>query len=317
MPEAVYVRDWDEQRITLQAAVAIGEVWQLPSGEAAVSLAATSSGRNDFETAGKFTITKVTGIAILAGGRVFWDHSAAKATYRKVNDRDFYLGVAVEDADTAADTVVVDLNKVVQYDLDLLRDPYVTAPTGTQALGGFLPPQRNGGALTFRLSATNEAQKVDALSKDGFHKNANVIVEFAFAVVNDGGAGAQDVSIGVANATHATDADAITDSVFVHLNGGDVNIYFESDDGATEVAATDSTIDYTEGATNRVEVWMDFRDPADVQMYVNGVNVLTASTFNIDASTATWKLLVHLEKSASTDVYELDIDWFRARFAEQ
>lgn len=81
------------------------------------------------------------------------------------------------------------------------------------------------------------------------------------------------------------------------------------------MASTDSTLDYTEGT--RFEVWMDFRDPASVKIYVNGAQVLTGTTFNVNASVATWKPLVHVEKTSSTDTYEIDVEWLRARFAEQ
>jgi len=85
------------------------------------------------------------------------------------------------------------------------------------------------------------------------------------------------------------------------------------------VAITDSTTDYVEGATLAVrkEVWFDMRNPADVQVYVDGVNVLPASVFNVNAAAGEWKLLLHVEKTASTDTYEFDLDWLRVRTSEQ
>lgn len=300
------------------------EVRQGPTGLAEVldqdtAITATNYPRSGFTTKGEFVIAKTSGIQILKGGRVYWDHSAGTATFRRVNDRDFYLGRAQEDAASTAATVRVLLNEDPPYDIDLLRDGYATVPVGTQALGGFLPPQNRGGALHFVLSSTNEAQKVDALSVDGFAEEANAIVEYVFRVPSDGAGTVVDVSIGVANDTHATDADSITESVFIHLNANSTTIYAESDDGTTEVAATDTTTTYTEGSAvaNRKEVWFDFRDPADVQIYVDGVNVLPATTFDIDAATGPWKLLVHVEKTSSTDTYELAIDRAVARYAEQ
>jgi predicted RecA/RadA family phage recombinase len=320
--DAVKVREWDEQRITAAAAVALGEIWQMADGAAAyyervgggAAVAGGSGDTVDFRTSGKATVTKVTGVVILAGGRVYWDHSANNATYRKVNDRDFYIGRAVQDAASADASIIVDLNADPPYDLDLARDPFATVTVGTQGLNT-MGVFRRGGAHKFILSATNEAQKLDALSKDGFHKNSNAIVEFALDVISDGAGTVVDVSVGIANATHATDADSITDSVFCHLDANNTNINFESDDGTTEVAATDSTIDYTEGT--RFEVWFDLRNPADVQVYVNAALVLGATVFNIDASVATWKLLCHIEKTSSTDAYELDLEWMRARYMEQ
>ena len=111
-----------------------------------------------------------------------------------------------------------------------------------------------------------------------------------------------DINIGVANATHATDADSITESVFFHIDGGSLNILAESDDGTTEVAATDTTVDITAGSAvaNRVEFWIDMRNPADIQLYVDGVNVLPSSVFTLAAATGPVGLLAHVEKTSGT-----------------
>jgi hypothetical protein len=250
---------------------------------------------------------------------VWWDHSANAASYKKVNDRDFYLGTLVGDAASADVTLTVNLNVRPRADIDLARDGFLSTVVGTAAAGGLAYPQNLGGALVFELTATNEAQKVDALSVDGFSKDANAIVDLVFRVISDGAGTAVDASIGVANGTHASDADAITESVFVHLDANNTNINLESDDGTTEVAATDSTYDYTEGSAvaNRVYVTMDFRNPADVQIYVNGALALAATVFNVNVATGPLFLLVHVEKTASTDTYKLAIDKAVARFAEQ
>lgn len=315
--ESSFVRAFDRDSLLLGASVGLGEVFQLPHGKAGIYLdgvAGSSGERRNFESSGKFTLPKATGVVLLPGVRAYWDHSANVVTYRKVNDRDFYLGRVAEDAGSSDVVCVVDLNSDPPYDLDLARDPHASVIVGTQGLNT-MGIFRRGGAHKIIVSATNEAQKIDALSDDGFHKDANAIVEFAVNVVDDGAGTVVDVSVGIANATHATDADSITDSVFMHLNANDVNIYFESDDGSTEVAATDSTIDYTAGT--RFLVWFDTRNPADIQIYVNAALVLGATVFNVDASSATWKLLYHVEKTSSTDAYEINVDWMRAWFAQQ
>lgn len=327
MPEATFVRNWDQSVETAESAVSVGEVRQLPSGEAAVFVrvlgasagpaqAASAADKIEERTSGKFTLPLTTGITILAGGRCYWDASAGKVHYRKSNDRDFYLGRATDDADSGV--VVVDLNKNPPDDIDISRDAFSTTIVGTQALGG-LALLRRGGAHKFVLSSTNEAQKMNMLSKDGFAPSANAIIELIFNVVSDGAGTAVDVSLGLANADHATDADSITESLFVHLDANDANIYLESDDGTTEVAATDSTINYTEGdgMANRVEVWFDLRNPADIQAYINGANVLPATVFKLDTATGPMRLMAHIEKTASTDTYEIDIERLACRLMEQ
>lgn len=315
--EARKVRDAGFEYLLSEGTVAGYDVVQLPTGRAGVldrAAALTAGGYAEFASDGEWTLTKATGFVALKGNRAYWDHSANAVSYKKVNDRDFYLGRFAQDAASLATACVVDLNIDPRYDIDTSRDPVTTAITGTQALNTMGIYQR-GGAQKLILSSTNEAQKVDILSFDGFSKSANAIIEFAFNVVSDGAGTVVDVSVGAANATHATDADSITDSLFMHLDANNTNVNFESDDGTTEVAATDSTSDYTEGS--RHEVWMDWRDPADVQIYFDGVLQLGSTVFNVDASVATWKLLAHIEKTSSTDTYEFDLHWFRAHFAEQ
>lgn len=290
MPEADYVRSDDKFNLLLAATLDAGQLIQLPTGEAAfldsetpVSSAAYT---DDLRSRGKCTVEKATGVVLLAGQEAYWDHSANKLTNIKVNDRDFYAGVVVEDASSAAITATVDLNKRQRFDIDLLRDFFLSTIIGTQALDTMGLYQRGGG-FKYILSTTNEAQKVDQLSRDRFDKNANWIAEFMFCVVSDGAGTAPDVNIGVANGTHATDADSITELCGIHLDGNSVNINALSRDGTTTVASTDTTVDYSEGSAvaQRVHVLIDGRDPADIQIYVNGALVLGSTVFKLDQAT--------------------------------
>jgi hypothetical protein len=321
LADAQFVRDGAEYPITVQATVGAGELWQLPTGEAGwfdSASAASSGSRQTFKFGDVVTLNKAAAVAILDGGEVWWDYSANLATFRRVGDRDFYAGRAVGDADENASSVQCVLGKLVPWDVDLVRDGFRTAPVGTQALGGLGLTQR-GGILNAVVSATNEAQKLDALGIDSFANAANWIVEGVFTVPSDGAGTVVDVSLGIASATHATDADAIAQHLFLHLDANATAIKFQSKDGTTTVTATDSTKVYVEGAAlaNRVHVWFDGRDPAAVKVYVNGVRVLTGTTFNVNAAASEWLPLFHVEKSLSTDAYEFDLHKLRVRFAEQ
>jgi predicted RecA/RadA family phage recombinase len=298
-------------------------VQQLPGGRAGVLAGLNSADSGDkrvFYDEGKFLITKTSGVVILDGGRVYWDFSANSATFRKVNDQDFYLGRAVGDAASADTQVLVDLNKPEwEYDLDLHRHAVLSVPTGTQAVGAFGFPKVLGGAQSIELTATNEAQCIDLLSVNRFALSANAIVEAMVRIPSNGSTSAVDFNIGVANGTSTTDADAIAESAFFHIDGGALDIFAESDDGTTEVAATDTTVNATEGSAvaNRLEFWIDMRNPASLAMYVDGVRVLSGTTFNISAATGPLGLLAHLEKSSSTATGRVVIDQFCARFSHQ
>lgn len=308
--------------ITAQSAVTVNEVFQLPGGLAAYlsgSQGKSSGSRATFETDGQVIVPKTAGVVLLDGGPVFWDHSASTATFRQVSDRDFFIGQAVGDAASDDASCTVNLNVRPAYKIDLLRDPCLSTPVGTIAAGGFGYPLLLGGSAVLELTATNEAQKVDLMSRDGFAVNANAIIEGAFLILNDGANATQDFTIGIASGTHATDFQSVAEFVAVSTVGNSTNINAQSDDGTTDVAPTDTTADYTEGSdvAKRVEFWIDTRNPADAQVYVNGANVLPNTTFSLAAATGPLYLIAHLEKTSGTDVYKVAVDWLRARISQQ
>jgi predicted RecA/RadA family phage recombinase len=303
MAEASYINAGNSVNYTAAADVAAGQVLQLSDGRAAVATTAIASGATgSVLVSGRWKVAKTASIVLLAGGRVYWDHSANTATYKPVNDRDFYIGTVAADAASADAEVTVYLNECQQNTIDAIHGASLSVATGTSAAGGFGLPGDYGGAKGLILTATNEAQCVDLLSVDRVAIAANPIVEAIVRLGANGSTSAVDFNIGLANGTSATDADAITESVFFHVDGGSLDILAESDDGTTEVNATDTTVDITAGSAvaNRFEFWIDARDPASVKMYVNGVRVLSGSTFKIDAATGPLGLLAHLEKTSST-----------------
>lgn len=305
MSEATLVRSRDDVRLTADAAVASGEVYQMRDGRAGYypGLNAAASGdRIGFTTTNQVTLPKTTSMVLLDGGRAYWDHSANAVSYKKVNDRDFYLGRVVGDAASADTTCVVNLNVNPPADIDMLRDGVLSVATGTQALGGFLPPQVYGNARALTLTATNEAQCVDMLSVDRVALGSNPIAEFVIRPAANGSTNAVDANFGLANGTSTTDAEAVTEHVFFHIDGNSTAINAQSKDGTTTVVATDTTKTISVGSAvaNRTEFWIDARDPANVCLYVDGVRVLSATTFVLSAAAGPLGLLAHLEKSSST-----------------
>lgn len=303
-----------------------GAVIQMSDGRAGVVTTDLVSGAlGSCYVCGVFKIAKTTSMVLLKGGRAFWDSSASKVYFRPIDDVDFYLGRVLGDAAATDTTCTIALNDFVRYDVDFKKDPGISVPVGTAAAGAFGRGVgwKGGGVLNLNLTATSEAQKIDWLSKDGFNIiNSNAIVEIAFSVPTGSAAGGtQDLSIGIATGTNATDADAITKHLFMHFDGNAVKLNFQSKDGTTTVTATDSTTTLTAGNTNaagvRKYVWLDLRTPASVAVYVDGVQVLTGTTFDISAwSTTTAYLLAHLEKTTGTDTAEVDVDELMVRYAK-
>ena len=297
MAEATLTKDADTiDVITPAAGYTGGQVIQLSDGRAAVvaGLMARSSGDPAaLKTSGQFTLAKGVDLVILEGAPLYWDRSANTVTPLKaVAGADFFIGVAVTDAIAAATTVLVDLNVEPDYTIDLLRDPTDSVAVGDATV------TMGPGYVKLNILATSEAEKIDVMSKHSVPVTVPFIVEgrvAGYAATDN----TIDFNVGLANDTHATSADTITESCFLHIDeAADLEIYAESDDGTTEVAATDTTVAYVDDTY--FDFAIDCRDLTDIQIYINGVLVLGATTFALGDATGPMKLLVHLEKTTGT-----------------
>lgn len=314
MAEATLYKDADTIDVTVPAAgYSSGEVLQLPDGRAAYVQGLRTLDSVDvaaLKTTGQVTLAKTASVVCLKGLEAYWDRSANTCTpLRALAGADFPIGVFVKDAASADATCVVDLNVKPRYTIDALRDPSDTVlvlSAGTPSLS------MGPGYAKMAFSATAEAQKVDILTKHSIPVTIPFIAVMDINIVDSGDAAAAavDINIGIANETHASDGDTIAESMFVHVDGADtnaaVNILMESDDGTTEVAATDTTKDFAAGTP--FQVWFDCRDLTDIQAYVNGVNVLPASVFKLNAATGPLKLLAHMEKGANDTLADVRIN---------
>jgi len=299
--------DW-----TADAAFSAGDVIQLRDGRAGVIAQDCVSGDVvGVDVGGIFEVAKTASMVVLIGSRLFWDHSANKAHLLHSNDRDFYLGCAEEDKAAAGTVVRVALNKHPEYTLSL-GDGFASIPVLTAGINTRIIGHKEGVSLIFDLTA--EAQKMDALSLRGLAPAAIPIVDALICINTNGDDAAFDLNVGLANGTHATDADSITESLFVHVDGASANINIESDDGTTEVAATDSTVDFTAGTPFLVQ--FDLRNLSDIQVYIDGVNVLPSSVFKLNAATGPLKLLAHMEKTSNDSPGNVTVLSLGARSAQ-
>lgn len=306
MPEALLRQEGVCVDFTPTAAVNGGQVVQLPDGRAGVVAGDLAAGQKGAaQVSGIYKVAKATGFALLAGGRLFWDYSANAAHFKSVNDRDFYLGTVVGDVAPADTWVEVALNQAQRNLFDAAHDPAMTTLVGGASI------TRRGGTHKLTLAATNEAEKVDLIAKQGCAPNAKFILEARIQVVSDGAGSAVDFNVGVASATHATDFDAIAEFVSVQMDANNTQVNVQSDDGVTDVALADSLVDVVEGTA--YEVWIDGRDRANVKIYIDGNRVLSGTTFTLAAAAGQLYPIAHAEKTASTDTYDADIDWLRMR----
>lgn len=310
--EAQYLAEGEMIDWTADADVVAGQVIQLRDGRAGVVSASMLAGvKAAVFISGLFLVQKTTSMVILMGSRLFWDHSANKCHLLHRNDRDFFLGTAQAGGPTNIATVsagvtgptiaasavgtsvVVALNAKAVNEMSLASGfayvPVYTAGLNIGALGV-------GEGVNLIKDATAEAQKVDALSFRAVAVAGLAILDSLICVNSDANA-ASDTNIGLANATHATDADSITEGMFIHLDGGSTNIYAQAKDGVTTVAAIDTTVDYVAG-TPFLAQW-DLSNTQDIQLYIDGVNVLGGTAFKMNAAAGPLKLLAHSEKSGT------------------
>ena len=322
MAETFHSKSMGARTVSAPAAATLpgGQVVQQPDGRAGVvqGLRPIAAGmKAAIRTTGVVTVAKTASINILAGGQVFWDRSANTATFTRAAG-DFYLGVAVADSLAAATTVAVDLNAKPSYLIDF---------DGTPNKQLWTAGVTDGSGTVWRTEVARTIMAFDAVAevamaaiypseaKDHVAVADGPILEMKVAVFDIGDDAALDINWGLANESHATDADSITESVFFHLDGaGDLSVTCESDDGTTEVAATDSTVDMVDDTY--AEFWIDARNPADIQLYINGINVLPASVFKLDAATGPIFPLVHLEKTSNDVVADFRVDWIRMRTSD-
>lgn len=281
--------------VTAPEALASGEIFQLADGRAAVTAGLVGEASGDPATgitAGQFNVLKIATKAVLAGGKLWWDRSASTATPIRTADS-FYLGVAVGDKAATDTSVVVDLNVQPVNLIQLGKGQWTEGATnglGVVSLSG-------GSEEQLAFDNTAEAAMAALYSADTVPCADGPIFEAEVAIYDIGDHAALDINIGLANGTHATDFDSVTEAVVFHLDGSALSINAESDDGTTEVAATDTTVDAVDDTY--FEVWIDCRDLTDIQLYIDGVNVLPASTFKLNAATGPLLAIVHIEKTSN------------------
>jgi predicted RecA/RadA family phage recombinase len=294
MTEAKFLNPGISVDYTPDNAVTAGEVRQLPDGRAGFAPTSIEAERRGALTvSGIVEVEKTADMVMLKGSRVFWDASANKAHLLQLNDTaDFYFGIVQETASSTATTVKVAINADPRYTISL-GDGFHSVPVSTAGNNWALVGHGEG--VSMALDTTAEAQKLDALSINSFPVSTPCLIEAEIVINENGDDAAFDLNVGLADASHATDADLIAESLFIHIDGGSLDILAESDDDTTEVAATDTTIDATVGTPFLVQ-W-DLTDDEDIQLYINGVNVLPATVFKLDEATGPLKLLAHIEKT--------------------
>lgn len=301
------------KQLSADAALASGELIQLPDGRAAYVAGLNARAAGDavqFITENIVELPKTAAVAVLAGGDVYWVRSTSKAHPLRTSG-DFYAGVCVKDAAAADTTVLVDLNKRAVYHIDLFGNDSGGQWTTAATNGLGVAEDAGERAITLAFDAVAEAAMAAIYSDDTVACADGPICELRLAIYDIGDDAALDISAGLANGTHATDFDSVTEAFIIHLDGSALSINAESDDGTTEVAAVDTTVDAVDDTY--FECWFDCRDIDDCQLYIDGVNVLASTAFKLDAATGPLKAIVHIEKTNNDTTAEVRVTKLRVR----
>jgi hypothetical protein len=144
------------------------------------------------------------------------------------------------------------------------------------------------------------------------------IIEASLRVDTAGGSGLtadERIVFGLASAhANAEDAlDTVTTLAWFRLEGANLNILVETDDGTTDTDDTDTGTDLADDTFTRLAI--DCRDLSDILFYINGVRVTGADT---DAGTISMadlaadtfvQPIICMQRDAGTEVNTVDIDW--------
>lgn len=297
--------EYEEGTITLGAAAESGDVLQFEDGRACVVVGADDIASGEEATvglSGVWDVDVADSIVILKGTPLWWDKSANAAVLKYGGAGDFFLGCAEEDLATGTGRKVkVRLNQRPCYTFGTGYDP--VSPTIQEVLTAGAPRVKfiPGGWVDMTMDATDEAQAVSWMSGASIPVTDKAIVDIEFLPIDDGDAGSattMDGVFGLADDDHASDPDSIEEFVGFTISGNTVSISAESDDGSTENAAADTSADYTLGAVSLLQI--DFRDQDDIKLYVDGVRVISGTTFTLAAASGPMKLLGLVEKSSDT-----------------
>lgn len=319
--EATYRSDGDCIQITAPTGgLSAGQLIQLPDGRAGYVEGLQTVAAGDvasIRVRGRVTLPKTADIALLDGGDGYWDVSANKLHFRPESGTgDFFAGSIHGNAAGADTEVDLLLNERAHYTIDLERRSAAEDNDGwtTEATNGLgVTADTLGQIFTLSFDAVAEAAQAALLSKRTVLVSAKPIAEFRLAIFDIGDNAALDINAGIASGSHATDFESVAAFAAVQLDGAALSVNTHSDDGTTDRAPADSTIDAVDDTF--FEVWVDARDDTDVQFYIDGVLVDTSATKRVlTAALATAVgLIVHVEKTNDDTVADVRVTRARLR----
>lgn len=163
---------------------------------------------------------------------------------------------------------------------------------------------------TLTLEATSEVQNVCLHFNDALDFDIDDLesIEFRVKIGASTFTSGSILVFGVGTARNDT-ADSVTANAWFRMEGASSTtlVYCESDDGTTDL--DDKSTGKTLGTTYK-RFLIDFTGgKSNVRFYIDGERVCPSTTFDMSAHTTGLQPLVQLQKSASTNVDSVVIDY--------
>ena len=314
--EATFKHDHGTVQFTAAAALASGQLCTLPDGRVGViaGLKAVESGDPAAaRTNGVHTVAKASGVAMLAGQRAFFVPASNVVSYEAAGR--IYAGIVTKDATMAQTTVDVDLNAY--------HRPQIDFPDGRQNTWDTTAILGLGTVITFdappyailAFDAVAEAAKAVLLAGQSIALASKPRMEASLAVYGIGDNAALDINVGLASGSHDTDFETVAEFVAIHFDSPGLSILAHSDDGTTDVAAVDSTLDAVDDTF--FHLMIDASDLSACKVYIHGVRILDGTTgadttLTLAAATGPLFPIVHLEKTSDDTVADVRVRTLRA-----
>lgn len=220
-----------------------------------------------------------------------------------------------------------DINGNLLIDDDFIGD-YPAAGSALSGQGGYswTKTETNGlgvtgvdvanGVLKFAADAVAEAATATLFMENSpADSGQDGIVEFIAGIWDVGDDAAVDFDWGMASDDHATDFESIAEFVAFHVDGNDLSLKIHSDDGTTDTAAVDTTVDLV--AETMYAFKIDYSDLSDVKFYYRALTtsswtrLASGTTFDVSNASANWTPIVMVEKTNNDSTFDLRLDRIR------
>lgn len=184
--------------------------------------------------------------------------------------------------------------------------PWLVADTSAAGAPTYV---RNASNAVLTLAATSEVENVCLHHGDALSFDADDILNIEYRVKVSGCTSGTIISWGLASARN-DDPTAMTALALFKMTGATstTDVTVETDDNVTDVAPVSSS---TALSTTFKRFVIDFSNKSDIKFYIDGQRVAKTTIFTMAGYTANLQPFVQIQKSASTNVDAVTVDYVK------